>query len=139
MGHYHIEASTLVLRVSSIVVSLRVPSHYTRVSERLWHPRLPRGLLEALWSLVNRPREDAGVSLCQQWPGLGLPSTLPLLNPESYGTKWPLTSIRILWEEKAIGEVSSKNLLEKPGGGNEENSKHHYLRPGKQRVKSLRF
>lgn len=133
MGHYHIEASTSVLRVSSIVVSLRVPSHYTRVSERLWHPT-------ALWSLVNLPREGAGSSLCQQWPGLGLStSTLPLLNPESYGTKWPLTSIRILWEEKAIGDVSSKNLLEKPGGGNEENSKHHYLRPGKQRVKSLRF
>jgi hypothetical protein len=79
-------------------------------------------------------------SLCQQCPGLSLStSSLPLLKSESYGTKWPLTSIRILWEVKAIGEVSSKNFLEEPGNENEESSGHHYLKPGKQRVKYLRF
>lgn len=50
----------MALGVSSLAISLRVSSRYTRVSERLWHPRLPRGPLEALWSLANLPRRGAG-------------------------------------------------------------------------------
>lgn len=77
-----------------------------------------------MWSLANLPRRGTEREHCKPvpaiaWPGLSA-STLPLSNPDSYGTNWPLTSLRFLWEEMADGEVSSKNLLEKSGGENEK-------------------
>lgn len=131
-----IEASTVALGVSSLAVSLRGSSRIQGPLRGCGIPGFPeefgRCAQKRCWAKTARPG--------QQCPGLGLSTgSLPLLKCESYRTNWPLTTIRILWEEKAIGEVSSKNLLEQPGNENEENSEHHYLKPGKQRVKSLQF